>query len=112
MRKQKWGQRGQEGSQGAPAVSLARGRAGQTDRCVLGQTDVCWDTQTRFDPCEIKPIPGHEHPDDSGHSCHPFVSSNVGMQLTAHPCHHGEGTEEVSVPSGNLFLFPMRGTTR
>lgn len=69
-----------------------------TDRCVLGRT--------RSGPCEIKPIPGHEHPDDSGHSCHPFVSSNSGD--AAHPCHHslGEGSQ---FPLGDLFLFPMRG---
>lgn len=107
MRKQKWGQRGQErlprGShseagtrQGGMDTQMCAG----TDRRVLGQT--------RCGPCEIKPIPGHEHPDDSGHSCHSFVSSNVGMQLTAHPCHHGLMGGGLSSPGGFISL-PYEG---
>lgn len=66
-----------------------------TDRCVLGQTN--------SGLCEIKPIPGHKHPDDSGHSCHSFVSRNVGMQLIPATTAWGTGQGRSQSPWGIYF---------
>lgn len=111
MRRQKWGQHGQEGSQGAPAVSLARGRAGRTHRCVLGQTDVRWD---RHAAVHVKSNPSLGTSILMTQDIHVTLLSpamrECSSQLT--PATTALGRGEVSVPSGDLFLFPMGGNIR